>query len=192
MALNKTVRLIMEETETIRHVINIIEIVIWPATLVVVLVLFKNNITGVIDRIGSFEASATGLSMTFQEKIEETKKLVPLNISNSNGGGSKSKSSVKIPAGRKKSKKGQTPYQSLLAIRDALNKQIILKAQQHDLNTKDLGSIEISNKLKEMGGLTIQKTKAFQALIELTNSADPSISQDQVNQVDQLLENLNL
>lgn len=177
------------ETE---HLIRIIEIIIWPATLIVVLILFKKNIKNIFDRVGSFEASATGLSMTFQEKIEETKKLVPINASNSNGGGSKSKSSVKIPVGRKKLKKGQTPYQSLLAIRDSLNNQIILKAQKHNISTKNLSSVEISNKLKEIGGLTIQKTKAFQALIELTNSADPSISQDQVNQVDQLLENLNL
>ena len=177
-----------------QHLIRIIEIIIWPATLIVVLILFKKNIKSIFDRVGSFEASATGLSMTFQEKIEETKKLVPItaSASNSNSGGSKSKSSVKIPVGRKKSRKGQTPYESLLGIRDVLNNQIILKAQKHNINTKNLSSIEISNKLKEIGALTIQKAKAFQALIELTNSADSSISQDQVNQVDQLLENLNL
>ena len=95
-----------------QHLIRIIEIIIWPATLIVVLILFKKNIKSIFDRVGSFEASATGLSMTFQEKIEETKKLVPItaSASNSNSGGSKSKSSVKIPVGRKKSKKGQKPY----------------------------------------------------------------------------------
>lgn len=175
-----------------QHLIRIIEIIIWPATLIVVLILFKKNIKSIFDRVGSFEASATGLSMTFQEKIEETKKLVPISASSSNSGGLKSKSSVKIPVGRKKSRKGQTPYESLLGIRDVLNNQIILKAQKHNINTNNLSSIDISNKLKEIGALTIQKAKAFQALIQLTNSADSSISQDQVNQVDQLLENLNL
>ena len=57
-----------------QHLIRIIEIIIWPATLIVVLILFKKNIKSIFDRVGSFEASATGLSMTFQEKIEETKK----------------------------------------------------------------------------------------------------------------------
>jgi hypothetical protein len=181
-----------QAVETIQHIISIIEIIIWPLTLIIILILFKNNITGIFDRVGSFEASATGLSMTFQEKIEETKKLVPIDPLASISDGTKSKSSVKIPVGRKKSMKGETPYQSLLAIRDDLNNQIIRKAQQHNLSTKNLSNIEISDKLKAMGGLTIQKAKAFQALIELTNSADPSITHDQVNQVYQLFQNLNL
>ena len=178
------------ETE---QLIKIIEIIIWPATLVIVLFMFKKNITGIIGRIGSIEASASGLSMTFQEKIEETKKLLPEAVlsPSKDQSGTKSKSSLKIPS-RKKKITGQTPYQTLLAIRDALNKEIIMKAHQHDVNTKGKSSIEISNELKGIGVITIQKAKAFQSLLELTNSADPGISQDQANQVNHLYENLNL
>ena len=178
------------ETE---QLIRIIEIIIWPATLVIVLFMFKKNITGIIGRIGSIEASASGLSMTFQEKIEETKKLLPQAAlqPSQNASGTKSKSSVKIPSPKKKIQ-AENPYQTLLAIRDALNKEIILKAHQNNVNTDNKSSVEISNELKTIGVLTIQKTKAFQSLLDLTNAADPGISQDQANQVNHLYENLNL
>ncbi|MEH6535470.1 MAG: hypothetical protein V7719_03690 [Psychroserpens sp.] len=174
--------------------IKLLEIVIWPFTLLTLLFVLKKFLPDLIKRVGSFEATATGISMTFQEKIEEAKEVITGNSGQQDfvTTSTKSKSSVKIHVEKNKQVKGQTPYQILQGIRESLSHKIILKAQEHDIDTKNISSIELSKILKEIGGITFQKAKAFQTLIDLTNAADAFVNQNQANQVKQLFDGFEL
>mgnify|MGYP001815898979 CR=1 FL=1 len=163
-----------QNTTTLQDIIKLLDVIVWPFTIIIVLFLFKKNLSNVIGRLGSFEASAQGISMTFQKKMEETaNKLLPAG---------KSKSSITITSG--------TPNEQLNALRLNLEKQINDIAKRNNLETNNMRHIEIANKLVDAGGMTLQKSRAFSALHDLTNSGDSKVSQAQVDKVKLMIKEL--
>lgn len=165
----------------IQEVINLLDVIIWPITLIVALILFKRNLASIIQRLGSFEAGATGISLSFQNKIEATKQLL---LPGANGTQSKSATSINA--------RENTPFHQLLDIREALNGQMIHKAQLNDIPTGDTSSLELNEKLKEIGGITLKNAQVFEALMDLTGSGDTTISQSQVDEVKNLYDTIQL
>ena len=168
---------------SMKEFIDLLTVVVWPLTLVIGLLLFKRHLSGAITSLGSFKATKDGIEMTFQNKIESAKKLIGA------GSGAQSKSGGQIKI---KGSTATTPYQQLMEIRDALNSKIITKAHQHNIPTDHMSSLALSEKLKDIGAITIQKRNQFNALIDLTNSGNQNISQTQVNQVNNLYNALQL
>ena len=166
------------------QVTALIQVLVWPITLVVCLALFRRYLADVISRVGSFKAGSSGLEMTFQNKLESIQALPALKPAE---GISKSAGQIQIQGGGL-----GTPYEQLLELRDVLNNKLTNKAKELNIPSTNITSLALSDKLKEVGGLTIQQAKAFNALIDLTNTASPEITQSQVNQVRNLVNNLDI
>jgi hypothetical protein len=54
-------------------VIKLIEIIIWPITLFVIILLFKRNFQSTFQRLVSIKANAASISITFEKQLEATK-----------------------------------------------------------------------------------------------------------------------
>lgn len=159
--------------------------IIWPLTVLIILWMYRKHLSGVIKRLGSFEAGATGISMTFDNKLEETfEDFLPESTPQL-----KSKSSFQI---KSDAQKITTPYHQLLNIREGLHNLIINKAQEFNISTVDKTSIELCQILKEKGEVSSKNARFFNALIDLTNTGDASITQFQVDKVKKLYNNLQL
>ncbi|NNK87156.1 MAG: hypothetical protein HKO90_02635, partial [Flavobacteriaceae bacterium] len=163
---------------------DLIDVLIWPLTLIICFMIFRKQLRELIGKVGSFKATKDGLEMTFQDKLESIQTLPALKAV---GGISKSGGQIKI-----KGSKAKSPYEELLELRDVLNSKIVGKARGLKIETDNMSNIAISDKLKEVGGITLQQAKAFKALIDLTNSASPKITQAQVNEVRSLVNNLDI
>ena len=55
------------------NLIKLIEIIIWPATLLLILSWFKDPLKSVFGRMNKLDASASGISVSFSEKLEQAK-----------------------------------------------------------------------------------------------------------------------
>jgi len=165
------------------ELISLIQVLIWPLTCLIIILLFKTKLSGIIASLGSLKASKDGIEMTFQNKIESVQQML-------SGGpvGALSKSGKKINISGSK----QSPSDQLKEINEALNEAINSKASEYNIDVSNLGATEISSKLKDIGAITLQKARMFNALIDLTESGNPSISQSQVNQVKTLFLSLQL
>ncbi|OUR92413.1 hypothetical protein A9Q87_08040 [Flavobacteriales bacterium 34_180_T64] len=170
---------------SMKEFIDLLTVIVWPLTLVIGLILFKKHLSSVIGSLGSLKAGKDGIEMTFQNKIENVQQL--LGAGSESGAVSKSSGQIRI-----KGSTAVTPYQELMEIRDALNARIISKAQKHNITTEHTTSIALSEKLKDVGAITIQNFRLFGALVDLTNSGNPSINQTQINQVKTLYNSLQL
>ena len=159
--------------------------IIWPVTVLIALWMYRKHLIGVIKRLGSIEAGAGGISMKFDNKIEETfEDFLPANTDSV-----KSKSGVKIKSALKTV---ASPYHQLLNIRESLHNQIIRKAQENNITTLNKSSIELCEALNDLDLISNKNTRFFLALIDLTNSGDKSINQNQVDKVKELFNNLQL
>ncbi|WP_111707576.1 hypothetical protein [Lutibacter citreus] len=157
--------------------------IIWPITVLIILWMYRKHISGVINRLGSFEAGATGISMTFDSKLEETiNDFLP-----SESKVIKSKSAFQIRSGEVKL---NSPYHQLLNIRENLYNLIITKSQEFNIVTAGKSSVQLCEILKEKEKISKKNADYFLSLIELTNSGNTTITQPQVNKVKELYNNL--
>ena len=174
---------IVLEPITMEHIIHLLEVIIWPLTVIVGLLFFKKHIGKVIGSLGSIKAGADGIEMNFiDEKLEAAKKLIGTN-------GVEAKSGGTIIT---KDSRATTPYQELLEIRDALTNKIRDKARENNIPTDNLSSLAISEELVKNNIITRQSGRHFSTLLDLTNIGTHSITQQQVNQIKALYNHLSL
>lgn len=167
------------------EVITLIETLIWPLTVIVCLAFYRGPLGNIIDRLGSVKASPTGgFELNFQEKLNETLALPALK---SSGDTAKSGGTINIQGST-----AGTPYEQLLEIRDVLNDKIRKRARDLNIDPTHMSNYAVSDKLKEVGGITYQQSKGYEALIELMNSANHNITQAQVNLVKSAVNNLDI
>jgi len=164
---------------------NLISHLIWPLTVIIILLIFRKNLAHIFKRLGSLEATAQGLSMTFDNQIEEAESVVfskPEALS---------KSGVKIKSGIS-SPKPKSPHYQLLAIRADLREMILEKAQGCNIDAQNKSSLELRDELIDKGELTSGKAHAYTVLINLTSSAGPEITNAQVKKIKYMYEHLSL
>jgi hypothetical protein len=173
MLIQKTEEEAISKT-TFTEITELIDKIVWPLAVVVILLIYKKYLAGVISRVGSFSANASGISMTFQDKLDQLPKSVKL----------LTKSGVQVAA--------QSPNDQLRNIKSQMEADIKNLATNSGIDTTSLTMSEIFAQLKDKGKLTNQKSKAFTALYELAGSTDPGISQSQVDQVKLMVSDLDL
>lgn len=156
------------------EVTDLIDKIVWPLAVVVILLIYKKYLAGVISRVGSFSANTSGISMTFQDKLDQLPNAVKL----------LTKSGVNVAP--------DSPNEQLRTIRSQMETDLKTMATNSGIDVTDLSMSEIFGQLKEKGKMTNQKSKAFIALYELAGSTDPGISQSQVDQVKLMVNDLNL
>lgn len=167
------------------QIIKLLDVIIWPLTVLIGLLFFRKNIGKIISSLGSIKAGAQGFEMNFiEEKLQEATKLIGIGSSNIEA---KSGGNIIL-----KESRAVTAHEQLLEIRDALTNKIRDKANENNIQTNSISSIALSEKLVDNNAITRQSARNFKILIELTNVGTHSITQAQVNQVKALYNNLTL
>ena len=179
---------------TSENVDNLISHLIWPITLIIVLLIFRRNLKTVLDKIATIRADATGVTLEFIDKeieaVESYQETEEIEESNSEN---KPKSGPVIGSDSKPKKpKIKTPHYELLSIRTDLRDRIVQKAQENQIDTQGKSSLELRDELIDKGALSPRNAHVFSALINLTSTAGPAITNDQVKRIRVLFDNMKL
>ena len=169
------------------HINELIGHIMWPLVVLLILYFFRNPLKEVFKRLGSIEASATGVSFSFDNQIEQAEQLDP------HEDGITAKSAVQPKNDREASLDlSRSPYLQLLQIRELLHGKIANKALGEGFSTEDRSSLEIRDELRSKGLISQQQAQYFTVVYNLTGSAGKEVNQLQVNKVFQLYQRLQL
>lgn len=160
-------------------VVELLKVIIWPLTLLIIVFKFKTFFGSALNRMQSLDASATGISMTFQEKIEEAKTLL-----------NKSKGALQNRAKMSVSESNDSAYKRVLDIKASLLDFLSEKARSKGIKPEKYNPKSLSTHLAEIGLFTLQQQKAINTVFDLANSATPSITKDQAQIVEDLYDSI--
>ncbi len=161
--------------------IKLIDVIIWPATIILILYWFKSPLQAVFGRLNKLDASASGISLSFSEKLAQAKQKA-INLSHS-GGKPKSGPNIqpKIESENlKKVKAQESELRSMLAE----------KANNAHIPTSGLSMADLSKKLKEKGQLQFEKAELIEMFSELASSANEHITSSQLNDITLIYETI--
>ncbi|MEQ3656410.1 MAG: hypothetical protein ABNH00_11145 [Dokdonia sp.] len=162
--------------ETFEVFVMLVDALIWPVTLLVILLLFRRNFADAIGRLGSLKANKGGISMTFQSKLDKAKGL--LRGLKTDGAISKNGSITTHLVSDSSS-----PQEEVRSIHKAIEKQLYATAAQQGIDVSNKSAQEICGIFKEIGVYDLQKAEMTETLLDLTNSPDDKVSQQQVNEL---------
>jgi hypothetical protein len=178
---------VKEVWTTLEFISSLIGHIIWPLTMLLIILIFKKQFSSIMKKLSGIDATATGISLKFDQEIDEaigenlteqTPRLI-------------AKEGLKI-GDKNTTIKEVTPYHQMLSIRDGLNHKIMLKAQENNFSTQNKTNIDLKEELLRAEAISFQQAKLFQTLLQLTNSNFSNITQSQVNKVKLLYSNLKL
>lgn len=154
--------------------IELIQVLVWPVTLLIILFLFRRYFKEAMQRLGSINAGASGISLNFSKKIEEAKQiakaLTPI-------------SGVPSAAINPTDTSTKTPRQQLTEIRKNIDTTLQNLATANKLPLNDKDTLAMTNELKDVGIIPIDKARLVEALVALTETPNANVTQDQVNEI---------
>lgn len=161
--------------------IKLIDVVIWPLTIILILYWFKRPLQAVFGRLNKLDASASGISLSFSEKLEQAKQKA-ISLSQSEG---KSKSGPGIQPkieseNLRKVKAQEAEIRAILAE----------KADKVNISSSGLGLRDLSKKLKEKGQLQYEKAELIDMFSDLASSANENITTSQFNDITLIYETI--
>jgi hypothetical protein len=202
---------IANEPKILVQIIALLDIIIWPLTLIASLFLFKNHIGRIINSLGSIKAGPTGLELNFiEDKLQEATKLIGIGSSSiipkdggairpkdggsirpKDGGSIKRKSDNAIIS---KIKYAETPYQELLELQDLIHQKLKNITLQNEITVSGSSSYALTNDLLENEIINMSVASKLKTLLELTSIGlnSPNITYDQVIQMRKLFNNIRL
>lgn len=182
------------------QIIKLLEIIVWPLTVITGLLLFRKNISKIISSLGSIKAGAQGFEMNFiEEKLQEATKLIGIGSSDiiakngesiipKDGGSIIPKDSNITP----KRSHAESPYQELLELQDIINQKLKNIATQNGITTTGSSNFALTNNLADHEVIKSNTAHKLKMLIELNNMAlnSPKITHDLVTQMKKLFNNI--
>ena len=158
-------------------IIRILEIVIWPLTVLVIILLFRRQFNNAMSRLGSFEASATGVSMTFEPKLDQAKKI----FNELKPGGVKKSVSIMgtdAPSG--------TPMEQVTRLRNDIDSTLIELSRENNIDLSGKSTTVLCSELAGKGIISSDNGRLLGALLEVLNAANSNITQTQVDEIRQM------
>lgn len=156
--------------------IDLLEVVIWPGTILIILYWFRAQFKTVFSRVTDIQASATGVSMSFSEQLEATKKLAR-RIS----GDGTSKSSPLIDVSPDNAR-----LKEVKSLEGGVKAHLLEIAQNANIEIGDKSIRSLNENLKEKGLLQFNKSKLISSFIDLTSSATAAVTEEQLNDVKEI------
>ncbi|SDB36024.1 hypothetical protein SAMN03097699_0897 [Flavobacteriaceae bacterium MAR_2010_188] len=170
---------IIQENKNFELYIRLIEVLIWPLTLLVIILMFRKNFVSAFKRLGSFEASATGISMTFQEVADQAMELAqnvkPIAIA---------KSAVSLH--RHDSSHDATPFEQVAEVQHEIEQTVNRLAENIKFETLNYSNSYIARKLEERGEINYKQYKLIESIESLISLSDKNITQKQVDDIKRL------
>lgn len=164
--------------------IKLIETLIWPITLLIIILLFRKNFQNVFNRLGSIKADTTGIAITFDKELEATKKLfekIKPKVTSKSGVG------IKTQVNRE-----GTPYNQVMNVRNDLVDYLISKSETAGLKVDVQFPNQMSTQLLAHNSIATEKAQMINALLHLTEKADINTSQAQADVIHKLFNQINL
>lgn len=163
------------ETESI---LKLLEIIIWPATLFIIILLFRKQFKDAMERLGSFKADATGISMSFEPKLDAAKKIF----------------SALKPEGTAKSAASLhestvftgSPQEQLSQIKSELHSSLVELAEEANVDAAGKSTAALNRELAERSIVKKDSFHLIEALLDVISAAPPSITQSQVSEIKQM------
>lgn len=125
-------------------------------------------------RLASLKADKTGVTMTFQNKIEAAKKLLKdINVT------SKSSQGINVS----KSGNVSTTYKKALDIRSNLESKLLKVAETNKISINGSSNIAICDDLMEIGVISYHNAKLIKSIIDIVDLVDNSITDEQVDEI---------
>ena len=162
----------------IDSVLKLLEIIIWPATLFVIILLFRKQFKDAMERLGSFKADATGISMSFEPKLDAAKKIF----------------SALKPEGTAKSTVSLhestsftgSPQEQLRQIKTELHNSLVELAEEANINPSGKSTAALNRELADRSIVKKDSYHLIEALLDVIAAAPPSITQSQVSEIKQM------
>ena len=192
------------------QVINLLDVVIWPLTVLIGLLFFRKHIGKILSSLGSIKAGAQGFEMNFiEDKLQDATKLIGIGSSGiiSKDGSSiipkdgssiipKDGSSI-IPKDSKvipNRTQATSPYQELIELEDAIALKLKKIAEQNGFATSTTSNFALTSDLADNGIIDNHLAQKLKVLIELNTMGlnSPKITHEQVTQMKKLFNNISL
>ena len=200
------------------QVINLLDVVIWPLTVLIGLLFFRKHIGKILSSLGSIKAGAQGFEMNFiEDKLQDATKLIGIGSSGiiSKDGSSiipkdgssiipkdgssiipKDGSSI-IPKDSKvipNRTQATSPYQELIELEDAIALKLKKIAEQNGFATSTTSNFALTSDLADNGIIDNHLAQKLKVLIELNTMGlnSPKITHEQVTQMKKLFNNIAL
>ncbi|WGK64476.1 hypothetical protein [Croceiramulus getboli] len=163
--------------EWFKEIIKLVDVIIWPLIVFCFVLMFRPYFAQAFKRLGSIQAGATGIAMTFDKKIDETKALLkqirPKDQSKS--------------ASRRLSSSTQSDEQlGLNQIEIGVEQHLQALAEQNEVDVNGLNTLEINTKLKDRGIILLQKKKLIDHLIDLLKTPHGDLNNEQLQVINDL------
>lgn len=167
---------------TAEVLIKLLEVIIWPLTLFIIILMFRSQFKNAMGRMGSFKADSSGISMTFEPKLDAAKKVF---AALKPGGTSKSTAKLQgtVPV-------SGTPMEQLNKISTELHTTLTELGQEANLNVSGKSGKELSDELGRSGVITHESSTLIGTLFDVISSAPPTISQKQVDEITAMYKSL--
>lgn len=173
------IRTILLLHESMQHFIDLLEILIWPLTLLCIILLFKKNFQNVFNRLASIDASTSGISMTFKELAKEAHELaedvVPLAIA---------KSGIKI--GPSRNQDYQSPREIVRAVQSDIESLVRQMAKDKGMPTENSSLNDITQRLEDTGAIDSKHRKLIDRICRLIAISDQNVTAAQAKQINDL------
>ncbi len=201
-----------EVPNTLDQLIKLIEVIIWPLTVIGALFLYRKNFKNILSRVGNLKIGPNGLEMTLLEKtLEEAKSLIPFKnpmliendgkvilskdgskiIPNIEGGSTPETSQ---PNTQYHTNHADTPHLELLELQEAINQKLKGKLVNNGITNTGSSNFSLTSDLENHKVINNQTSTQLKKLIELMNIGlnTPQITYDQVIQMKKLFANISI
>ncbi len=169
---------------TLELVIQLVDTIIWPVTLLILVLLFRRNLADVVQRLGTLKADRSGIELSFQKQIEATKQLFkeikPV------------VSSKSAPDIQSFNEINNSPFADILAARSNLINHLRIIAAKEGIKIDNHSPEMIIDKLKETGSISIQQSKMINAMLEVTAAANASATKTQAEEIEDLMKQIEI
>ena len=203
---------VAEIPNSIDQLIKLIEVIIWPLTVVGALFIYRKNFKHILSRVGNFKIGPNGLEMTLLEKtLEEAKSIIPFKnplltandretIISKDGGkitpkteGDTTPTASQVET-QYQTNHADTPLLELLELQEAINKKLKSVLTQNGVSNTGSSNFSLTNDLENHKIINNQTTSQLKKLIELMNIGlnTPQITYDQVIQMKKLFVSISI
>jgi hypothetical protein len=164
----------------VQDVIKLIEVLIWPLSLVIVILMFRKNISASFNRLGSITASSSGLSLNFESALEAAQEVFEQGDSS---GSSKS-------FGKLGTETTLKPYETLVDIKKSIESLLLKLAIEHSVTIAGKSQESIVADLAQRNIINPKKSLKFQRLVAAVDAAPMSISHNQAAQLQEMYDTI--
>ncbi len=161
--------------------VALLDVIIWPITLLIIIFWFRKPLQNVFGRLNNLSASASGINVSFSEKLAEAKQKV-FELSTK----SISKDGPSINDGKEKKAFDFKP------MINELKNSLIQKAISNNIPFEGKNAKALLSTLKEKGIVMYEKASLINTFLELSEASTGPTTDQEKKDVQMIFDSINL